>query len=155
MLQIGLAPLSFFCFIHSKTRLDRHYYCAPKTIISYDISLVGLRHTGAISASSSFAAPLRSGGCRGVVSSGAVMVTGMGLGGTFISIWSSDNESILHRVSLDGERTDGNRPAVRRSKNKKKIQKLKNVKMKLKTFIGAYIKSVLKIYKNKNIQKHS
>lgn len=54
--------------------------------------------------------------CKGVDSSGAVMVTGIGLGGIFISMWSSmESESMLQSVSLDGERTDGNKPVVSRS----------------------------------------
>lgn len=73
------------------------------------------RHTGIVSGKRSFAAPFWRGCCKGVVSSGAVIVTGIGLGGTLISMWSSDKESMLQRVSLDGERTEGKRPAVKRS----------------------------------------
>lgn len=51
---------------------------------------------------------------NGVVSSGAVTVTGIGLVGTFITMCSSmDSESMLHSVSLEWVRTDGNRPVLR------------------------------------------
>lgn len=68
------------------------------------------------------------------------MVTGMGLGGILISMWSSDSESMLQRVSLEGERTEGKRPAVKRSEKKKmvaisthtnfRVNKVKSVNLK-------------------------
>lgn len=108
--------LSFFS--HSKTRHNRHFYCITYSYY-FSIKSWAHRHTGIVSGKMSFAAPFWSGCCNGVVSSGAVIVTGIGLGGTLISIWSSERESILQRVSLDGERTEGKRPAVKRSETEK------------------------------------
>lgn len=107
--------------LHNKN--NRSLHLTPPLIISSNSNLSVIkkkiltkrfRHTGNGSGAKSLAVPFSIGG----ESSGAVTVTFIGNGGILISMWSfssMDKESMLHRVSLDGERTDGNRPAVKRS----------------------------------------